>query len=115
GYIEPQSATVQAHHDGRMTVWTSTQGAWQIRNQMATIFQMPHGKIRVIPMEIGGGFGGKFTPYVAPVAAVLSRKTGRPVKIVMKRSEVFQATGPGSGAIIRVKMGAKKDGTITAA
>ncbi len=115
GYIEPQSATVQAHPSGRMTVWTSTQGAWQIRNQMATIFQLPEGKIRVIPMEIGGGFGGKFTPYVAPVAAVLSRKTGRPVKAVMKRSEVFQATGPGSGSIIRVKMGAKKDGTFVAA
>ena len=115
GYIEPQSATVWAHPDGRMTVWTSTQGAWQIRSQMATIFQVPVGRIRVIPMEIGGGFGGKFTPYVAPVAAVLSRKTGRPVKATMKRSEVFQATGPGSAAIIRVKMGAKKDGTLVAA
>ncbi len=115
GYIEPQAATVQASPDGRLTVWTSTQGAWQIRTQMATILDMPEGRIRVIPTEIGGGFGGKFTPYVAPVAAVLSRKTGRPVKAVMKRSEVFQATGPGSGGYIRLKMGAKRDGSIVAA
>lgn len=115
GYIEPQAATVQVAPDGRITVWTSTQGAWQIRTQMATILGVPIGQIRVIPTEIGGGFGGKFTPYVAPVAAILARKTGRPVKAVMTRSEVFQATGPGSGTHIRVKIGAKRDGTLVAA
>src|ERR1700730_15422523 len=71
--------------------------------------------IRVMPAEIGGGFGGKTLIYLEPVALVLSRKTGRPVKIVMSREEVFRATGPTSGGVIEVKLGAKYDGTITAA
>lgn len=115
GYIEPTNSTAHATPDGRITIWTSTQGAWDIRSQVATILQIPEGKIKVVPMEIGGGFGGKFTAYLDPVVAVLSQKTGRPVKAVMSRAEVFQATGPGSGAYIRVKIGAKKDGTLVAA
>ena len=71
--------------------------------------------IRVMPAEIGGGFGGKTLIYLEPVALVLSRKTGRPVKIVMTREEVFRATGPTSGGVIEVKLGANRDGTIVAA
>ena len=115
GYIEPTNSTAYATPDGRVTIWTSTQGAWDIRSQVATILQIPEGKIKVVPMEIGGGFGGKFTAYLDPVVAVLSQKTGRPVKAVMSRSEVFQATGPGSGSYIRVKVGAMRDGTLVAA
>ncbi|MFQ6027392.1 MAG: xanthine dehydrogenase family protein molybdopterin-binding subunit, partial [Dehalococcoidia bacterium] len=72
-------------------------------------------KIKVIPMEIGGGFGGKTVTYLEPVAAALSKKAGHPVKIAMGRTEVFEGTGPTSGSAIRVKMGANKDGKITAA
>lgn len=115
GYIEPQNSTAFAAPDGRVTIWTSTQGAWDIRSQVATILKMPVGKIKVVPMEIGGGFGGKFTAYLDPVVTLLSMKTGAPVKAVMSRSEVFEATGPGSGSFIRVKLGATKDGTILAA
>ena len=115
GYIEPTNSTAYVAPDGRITIWTSTQGAWDIRNQVATILQIPEGMIRVIPMEIGGGFGGKFTAYLDPVVVLLSQKTGRPVKAVMTRAEVFQATGPSSGTYIRLKMGAKRDGTLVAA
>lgn len=115
GYIEPCNATAQVAHDGRITIWTSTQGAFDVRQSVATIFQIPVGMVKVVPMEIGGGFGGKFATYVDPVAALLSMKTGRPVKAVMNRSEVFQATGPSSGGVIRLKMGATKDGRIVAA
>lgn len=115
GYIEPQNSTAWASPDGRITIWTSTQGAWDIRSQVATILQVPQGQVRVIPMEIGGGFGGKFTAYLDPVVALLSKKCGRPVKAVMTRAEVFQATGPSSGTYIRVKIGAKRDGRLTAA
>ncbi len=66
-------------------------------------------------MEIGGGFGGKIRVYLEPVAAVLSRKTGRPVKMTMNRAEVFEATGPTPGSYIRVKMGADASGRLTAA
>jgi xanthine dehydrogenase molybdenum-binding subunit len=76
---------------------------------------MPVSKVKVIPMEIGGGFGAKTLIYLEPVAALLSKKTGRPVKLAMSRTEVFQGTGPTSGTHTRVKMGAKKDGRITAA
>ena len=73
------------------------------------------GDIRVTPAEIGGGFGGKTTVYLEPLALALSRQSGHPVKMVMTRDEVFRATGPTSGAVIEVKLGAKRDGTIVAA
>jgi len=73
------------------------------------------GDIRVYPAEIGGGFGGKTIVYLEPVATLLAKKSGRPVKLVMSRDEVFKATGPTSGASMQVKIGVKKDGTITAA
>ena len=72
-------------------------------------------KIKVIPSEIGGGFGGKTTIYLEPLAALLSLRAGRPVKLVMNREEVFRATGPTSAARIRVKMGSRKDGHLVAA
>jgi xanthine dehydrogenase molybdenum-binding subunit len=115
GYIEPQNATAFWNADGNVTIWTSTQGAFPVRAQCAEILQHPVSKIKVVPMEIGGGFGGKIPIYLEPVAAVLSRKTGRPVKVVMDRTEVFEGTGPTSGTYVRVKLGATRDGRLTAA
>ncbi|GIV80177.1 xanthine dehydrogenase family protein molybdopterin-binding subunit [Litorilinea aerophila] len=116
GYIEPQASTVIYKEDGRVEVITSTQGPWQIRGQVAELLGLPVGKVVVNPTEIGGGFGGKFTAYTDVPAALLSRKAGhRPVKIALSRTEVLRATGPTSGSYIRVKMGATKDGKITAA
>jgi CO/xanthine dehydrogenase Mo-binding subunit len=72
-------------------------------------------QLRVTPSEIGGGFGGKTTIFMEPLALALSRKAGgRPVKLVMSRSEVLRATGPTASASMDVKLGMKKDGTITA-
>ncbi|MBX3050451.1 MAG: xanthine dehydrogenase family protein molybdopterin-binding subunit [Caldilineaceae bacterium] len=116
GYIEPQASTAIWKADGQIDIWTTTQGAFQIRDSVAELLRVPVSQVRVTPTEIGGGFGGKFTPYTDIPAALLSRKSRhRPVKIVMTRTEVLQATGPTSGSLIRVKMGATKDGTITAA
>lgn len=116
GYIEPQASTAIWKADNHIDIWTTTQGSFQIRDSVAELLHLPVSQIRVTPTEIGGGFGGKFTPYTDIPAALLSRKSRhRPVKIVMTRTEVLQATGPTSGSFIRVKMGAKKDGTITAA
>jgi CO/xanthine dehydrogenase Mo-binding subunit len=75
---------------------------------------METGELKVTPTEIGGGFGGKNNVYLEPLALELSRQAGRPVKMAMSRGEVLRATGPTSGAHMRVKIGAKKDGTITA-
>jgi xanthine dehydrogenase molybdenum-binding subunit len=115
GYIEPHSATALWNADGTLTIWCSSQGHFAVREQTARTLGMPVSKVKVIPMEIGGGFGAKTLIYLEPVAALLSKKTGRPVKLTMSRTEVFQGTGPASGTHIRVKMGAKKDGRITAA
>ncbi|MSQ40928.1 MAG: xanthine dehydrogenase family protein molybdopterin-binding subunit [Dehalococcoidia bacterium] len=115
GYIEPQNATALWNKDGKITIWTSNQGPLVVRKATAQLVGVPYSHIRVIPLEIGGGFGGKITPYLDPIAALLSRKTARPVKIVMTRQEVFEASGPTAGSYIRVKVGATKDGRITAA
>jgi len=115
GYIEPHNATAQYNPDGQITIWCSTQGAFGIREQVAEILGIPISKIRVIPMEIGGGFGGKIGVYLEPVVTLLSRKSGhRPVKMTMSRSDVISATGPTSGSYIKIKMGADRNGKITA-
>ena len=115
GYIEPHNAVAQYNQDGRSTVWVSTQGSFAIRELCGHILQMPRGDIKVVPAEIGGGFGGKTTVYLEPLALLLSKRTGKPVKMVMTRNEVLRATGPTSGSHIRVKIGANKEGKITAA
>ena len=114
GYIEPHSATALWSPDGSLTVWCSSQGHFNVRDQTANILGIPISKVKVIPMEIGGGFGGKTLVYLEPVAAALSRKTGRPVKVTMGRAEVFEGTGPTSGSYMKVKMGANNEGRITA-
>ena len=116
GYIEPHAATATWSPDGSLTVYSSTQGIFTIvREPLGTILQMPPSRIRVVPMEIGGGFGGKNRQYCEPIAAVLSKKTGKPVRVSMTREEVLLATGPTSGTYMRARIGAKRDGTIVAA
>ena len=115
GYIEPHNATALYNPDGQLTVWCSTQGAFVVREQLAELLQQPVSKIKVVPMEIGGGFGGKISVYIKPVAALLAKKTGKPVKVLMSRSDVFEGTGPTPASYIRVKMGATKAGQLTAA
>lgn len=115
GYIEPHTSTALWHGDGRVTLWTSTQGSFTARQQVAELLELPLTWVKVIPMEIGGGFGGKIPVYEQPLAVLLSRKSGRPVKITMDRADVFKATGPTPGSVIRVKLGATKDGRLVAA
>ena len=115
GYIEPHNAVAQYNVDGNAVLWVSTQGAFAVRDLCGHLLQMDASNIKVIPAEIGGGFGGKTTVYLEPLALLLSKKTGKPVKMTMNRSEVLRATGPTSGSYIRCKIGATKDGKITAA
>ena len=114
GYIELHACTAQIGADGQAQVWCSSQGQFMIRAYCAKLLAMDISQIRVIPMEIGGGFGGKTTVYLEPIALLLARKSGRPVKMQMSRQEVFTSTGPASGSYITMKLGARKDGTITA-
>ena len=115
GYIEPHSATAMWHRDGNLTVWSSSQGHFSVRENTARMLQIPVSKVKAIPMEIGGGFGAKLAVYLEPVAALLARKSGNPVKISMSRTEVFEGTGPTSGTNIKVKLGATSDGRLVAA
>jgi CO/xanthine dehydrogenase Mo-binding subunit len=115
GYIEPHACCVRVDPDGQTEVWSSSQGHFVVRALTAKLLNKPVGDVRCAPAEIGGGFGGKTVIYLEPVAALLSQKSGRPVKITMSRDEVFKATGPTSGSSMWVKMGVTKNGKITAA
>jgi CO/xanthine dehydrogenase Mo-binding subunit len=114
-YIEPQGCVARCDADGQGELWSSSQGHFVVRAYSAQLLGMKLGDLRVYPAEIGGAFGGKTVIYVEPVALMLSRKSGHPVKIVMSREDVFRATGPTSGASMTVKIGVKRDGTIVAA
>tara|TARA_B100000945_G_scaffold66898_3_gene50254 strand:+ start:9664 stop:11946 length:2283 start_codon:yes stop_codon:yes gene_type:complete len=115
GYIAPHNGTAFWSADGRLHIWCETQGSFVVRDSLADLLDMPVSMIRVTPTEIGGGFGGKIPIYVEPVAALLSKKTGTPVKIVMTRKETFEGSGPTPGSKIKIKVGATKEGKITAA
>ncbi len=115
GYIEPHACLVSVAMDGQATIWSSSQGHFMVRNATAKLTGMAVADIHAIPMEIGGGFGGKTIVYLEPLAMILARKSGSPVKMMMSREEVFRATGPTSGSYNTVKIGATKKGKITAA
>jgi CO/xanthine dehydrogenase Mo-binding subunit len=115
GYIEPHSCLASVSPDGAAEMWVCTQGHFVYRNQCAALLGLDANKLRVTASEIGGGFGGKTHIWTEPLALALSRKANRPVKLTMNREEVFRCTGPTSSTSIDVKIGAKKDGTITAA
>ncbi len=115
GYIEPHNATAIWDESGHVTAWSSTQGMFAVRAQTAGMLRIPESQVTVNPVEIGGGFGGKTKVYLAPVAAILSRKSGgRPVKMIMDRNSVFEASGPAPGGKIIIEMGVSKDGKIQA-
>ncbi|MGX0876832.1 CO/xanthine dehydrogenase Mo-binding subunit [Roseovarius sp. MBR-154] len=114
GYIEPHACLATMGSDGRADLWVCTQGHYMVRNTCAAILGMEQGQLRVTASEIGGGFGGKTVVFLEPVALMLAKKSGRPVKMVMSRSEVLRATGPTSSTSIDVKIGMTKDGKITA-
>src|ERR1700720_1587768 len=114
-YIEPHACLVAVGNDGQCTVFSSSQGQFMVRAYCAKLLNIDIANIRAMPAEIGGGFGGKTLVYLEPVAMALSKKTGRPVKMVMSREEVFRGTGPTSGGTIEVKIGAKESGKIVAA
>ena len=115
GYIEPQSATAHWSADHQLTIWTTTQSPFTIRDSTATVLKLNPGQVKVIPTEIGGGFGAKLQISIEPVVAMLSMKCGRPVKLTISRTEVFDAMGPASPAYVHLKMGVTRDGRITAA
>ena len=115
GYIEPHACVAETDGGGLVTIWASTQGAFQIESQTAVVLGMPQSRIKVVPLELGGAFGGKITVHVEPIAARLAQKCGRPVKIVTSREEVLTGgSGPAAAARIDVRIGADANGRLTA-
>jgi CO/xanthine dehydrogenase Mo-binding subunit len=115
GYIEPHACLASVSPDGTGDLWVTTQGHFQYRNVCASLLGMDVAKLKVTSSEIGGGFGGKTHVWIEPLALALSRKANRPVKMVMSREEVFKASGPTCSTSMDVRIGARKDGTITSA
>lgn len=113
-YIEPHACVAKVEPSGKINIWTSTQSIFAIRAGISGGLGIPQSRINVIGQTLGGGFGGKFGPVVHPYAVMLAQITGRPVKIVFTREEEMLDSGPAPGAVIWVKTGVKKDGTITA-
>lgn len=112
-YLEPQSSVAVPDGTGGMTVYTSTQGAFLTRNEVALALGIPQHRVKVVTMEVGGAFGAKYA-LIDPLVAGLAKDTGRPVQLVYTRNEDFLAATPAPGTVMHVKTGAKKDGTLTA-
>ena len=115
GYIEPHACLATMGNDGQGDLWCCTQGHYMVRNTCSAIMGMEAGRLKVTASEIGGGFGGKTTVFLEPVALMLSKKSGKPVKMTMAREEVMRASGPTASTSIDIKIGMTKDGKITAA
>jgi CO/xanthine dehydrogenase Mo-binding subunit len=114
GYLEPHAVLAQWDTTGHLTLWASTQGSFNTRSEVAEVLELPENRIKVIPVECGGGFGGKIRALCEPVTALLARATGRPVRYVMTRKEELEAGMPAPQVIIRLKTGVKRDGTLMA-
>ncbi|MBI3127537.1 MAG: xanthine dehydrogenase family protein [Candidatus Tectomicrobia bacterium] len=114
GYIEPHACTAEAGADGKVTVWTTTQDAWAIRADVAEALGLPATKVRVIPTEIGGGFGSKLKSIYEHIAALLALRTGRAVRMEMSREEDHRAVNPRHPHVFTIKTGVKRDGTLVA-
>lgn len=114
GYIEPHACVAEADPQGLVTLWTSTQGAFQTEIQTAGLLDLPQSKLKVVPLEVGGAFGGKITVHLEPLAARLSQIAGRPVRMVMSRAETLGGgSGPPAAAQIAIQVGADRDGRLT--
>ncbi|MGH7357075.1 MAG: xanthine dehydrogenase family protein molybdopterin-binding subunit [Candidatus Rokuibacteriota bacterium] len=114
GYLEPHAVLAEWDSTGLLTLWASTQGSFNTRSEVADVLEIPENRIRVVPVECGGGFGGKIRALCEPITAVLARVTGRPVRYVMTRREELEAGMPAPQVIIRLKTGVKRDGTLMA-
>jgi CO/xanthine dehydrogenase Mo-binding subunit len=113
-YMEPQSLTVAPSASGhQLVIWSSTQGLFNVRSAVSRALKMPERQIRVEPVTIGGGFGGK-EALLEPLVAAVATRLRRPVQFAFTRQEDLLAGNPAPQTVIHVKLGAKKDGTLTA-
>lgn len=101
-------------HKGKLTIWTQTQYPYNYKMDLAPALGMAPGDIRVIQPPVGGAFGSKLDVYpYEPIAALLAKKTGRPVKVIYSREDEFRASPTRQSAIIHMRTGCTRDGTLT--
>lgn len=113
GYIEPHATMAVPDPLGKLTIYTMTQGAFYTRKATAGVLGLNENDIKVINMEVGGGFGSKAV-LLEPLCGWLALREHKPIKMVYSRAEEFTSATPAPGSVIDVKVGAKNDGTITA-
>ena len=113
-YLEPHACVADFDHTGRLTVWTARQQLSVCHNELAAALDIPMTDVRVIPLWLGGGFGGKLKSFLEPITALLARKAGKAVKITLTREEDFISTHSRAPFTFHLKTGVKKDGTLVA-
>jgi xanthine dehydrogenase molybdenum-binding subunit len=109
GYIEPDAETAWVREDGSVIVWANTQTTFTQRHELAVLLDLPVSRIRVVPTEVGGAFGGKESVRVSTLCVALSRQAGLPVRITLSREEVLRATGPATATVLTIKVGARHE------
>jgi CO/xanthine dehydrogenase Mo-binding subunit len=114
GYIEPYAITVEVDKQGRLAIWVANQSVFKLRKVLGEYFDMPLEMITIHPSNMGGSFGAKDYPSLAPAAYYLSKLTSRPVRFVKNYTEELTATSPRHPAVVKLRTGVKKDGTLWA-
>lgn len=113
-YMEPSGAVAEPDRQGKVTIWSSLQSISLAQQRVAEWVNIPMAKVRMVAPRIGGGFGGKGNAHFQPAAAALALKTGRPVKLMLTRSEDFEMMRSRHPSRVHMKTGAKADGTLVA-
>jgi CO/xanthine dehydrogenase Mo-binding subunit len=113
GYLEPRAVVADVDPLGTLTVWTATQALFFTRTEVCEVLGLPEHRVRIVATPLGGGFGAKFV-LLEPLAAALALRLRRPISVVMTRTEEFLSTTPAPPAVIELKIGARRDGTLTA-
>jgi CO/xanthine dehydrogenase Mo-binding subunit len=111
--MEPNAAVAAWDETGGLTVWAGTQNPYSVRVELAKMFGVPLAGIRIIVPHLGGGFGSKTYAKLEPLAAVLARAAGRPVRVAASAAEAFQ-TVRRCGARVNVRVGLARDGALLA-
>ena len=112
--LEPCGALAEVDAQGRLTIWSATQGVFRVQACVSEALGLPMTRIRCLTPKIGGAFGNKMEPHVQPIAAALALKAKRPVKIILTREEDFEMVRARHPFKIRIKTGVKRDGTFVA-
>jgi CO/xanthine dehydrogenase Mo-binding subunit len=113
GYLEPRAVVADIDPLGALTIWTATQALFFTRSEVCEALGLPEHQVRIVATPLGGGFGAKFV-LLEPLAAALALRLRRPISVVMTRTEEFLSTTPAPPAVIELKVGARRDGTLTA-